>query len=237
MTASLQDAVEAPAQIVFDAGVVILIDQAPPEPRIMFGHRRPDNVFLPDKWVFPGGRFDDGDLSVEACDALHARDHAALMSGIAAAYPASFSTTLALTAVREVFEETGLVIGSLGAMRDPIPDAWQPFAALGFQPAIAGLRFVARAITPPGRTRRYDTRFFLADASVVVADSGRDDGEFTEKGWFTFSECRALDLPYITRLILEDAIQTFENPAGVTNAGVPFYYQDRTTYRRDLITA
>ena len=235
MTANSEDAATSEPQIIFDAGVVILIDRTPPKPRIMFGRRRPDNVFLPDKWVFPGGRFDADDLKVSACDALDTKDHACLMWGVPLGWTPQHATTLALTAVREVFEETGLVIGTQGIIPAPVPEAWRAFSALGFTPQISGLRVLARAITPPGRTRRYDTRFFLADASVITANSGRDDGEFTEKGWFTFDECRALDLPYITRLILEDAVQSFENPHSTQQNGVPFYYQDSTGYRRDLI--
>ncbi len=235
MAANSEDAASVETQIIFDAGVVILIDCTQPLPRILFGRRRPDNVFLPDKWVFPGGRFDADDLAVSACDALEPKDHAALMYAMPAAWTSAHATALALTAVREVFEETGLVIGVPGLMGAPVPEAWCPFAALGYRPAISSFRLVARAITPPGRTRRYDTRFFLADARVITFDCGQDDGEFTEKGWFTFDACRALDLPYITRLILEDAVQAFESPQRTAKNGVPFYYQDGMAYRRDLI--
>ena len=234
MTANTNGAADA-QDVIFDAGVVILIDRTPPKPRIMFGRRRPDNVFLPDKWVFPGGRFDADDLKVSACDALDAKDHACLMWSVPLGWTPQHATTLALTAVREVFEETGLVIGTQGIMPAPVPEAWRPFAALGYLPQISGLRVLARAITPPGRTRRYDTRFFLADASVITTDCGADDGEFTEKGWFAFDECRALDLPYITRLILEDAVQAHANPGLTAQNGVPFYYEDISGYRRDLI--
>ena len=67
---------------------------------------------------------------------------------------------LALAAIRETFEETGLAIGvpDHGAPGKPPPGAWSRFAATGVTPALDAIDFLAGAITPPGRPRRFDAR-------------------------------------------------------------------------------
>lgn len=223
-------------QPIFDAAVVVLVDIAPGlEPKIFLGRRRADNVFLPDKWVFPGGRCEAEDQHVAAAGRLSDVDLVALAWGAHSSSQQKVAASLAVTAVREVFEETGLIIGEAGEISPPPPESWQAFAASGYRPSVAGLKFLARAITPPARPRRYDTRFFIAPASAVVHNAGCHDGEFTEQGWFTLSQCRALDIPNITRLILDDACALIEPDKLTETAGIPFYYQDGSAFRRDLI--
>src|ERR1700727_1719421 len=53
-----------------------------------------------------------------------------------------------------------------GAARREGP--WKPFGDAGLLPDPSGLFLIARAITPPGRVRRFDTRFFTADASAIT---------------------------------------------------------------------
>ena len=223
-------------QPIVDAAVVVIADTAPgPEPRIFLGRRQLNNVFLPGKWVFPGGRAEPDDEIAAPPEALDGGDAAALMWGMTPAWTHARAAAMAMTAVREVFEETGLALGTPGRMAVPLPAGWTAFAATGLIPAIAHLRFFARAITPPGRPRRYDTRFFLSSAAAIGGNAGAHDGEFTEQGWFTLSQCRALDLPNITRLVLDDATDMLAKPLGSDAAAVPFYYQQGSTFRRDLI--
>jgi 8-oxo-dGTP pyrophosphatase MutT (NUDIX family) len=222
-------------QPIFDAAVVIIADLSSGEPRIFLGRRQMGNVFLPGKWVFPGGRVEPDDLSVTAGDTLDDGDIAALVWGMAPPWTLRQASAMALTAVREVFEETGLAIGRPGQMTDTVPPAWATYASTGLKPTIAPLKVVARAITPPGRPRRYDTRFFVAPASAIGAATGVHDGEFTEQDWFTVPECRALDLPNITRLVLDDACDMLAKPLTGGTDPVPYYYQDGAGFRRDLI--
>jgi 8-oxo-dGTP pyrophosphatase MutT (NUDIX family) len=72
-------------------------------------------------------------------------------------------------------------------------------------PDLSRLAFVARAITPPYRTRRFDARFFLADAEAVLAhDEPQAGEELLHTKWFTLEEAMALDLPSITRFVLKE---------------------------------
>ena len=69
------------------------------------------------------------------------------------------------------------------------------------------LSFFFRAITPPGRPRRFDARFFLADASGLTSDPDRfepADAELSHLQWVPLREVRALNLPFITRIVLAE---------------------------------
>jgi 8-oxo-dGTP pyrophosphatase MutT (NUDIX family) len=210
-----------------DAACIVVVDGSASEPRLLMGRRHADQVFLPNKWVFPGGRLEDDD-----------RD-------FADAFPGKFSPDnlaseikpFALAGIRELFEETGLLIGAGGALLDPSP-AWETFAAAGRTPAPEHLFPLARAITPPGRVRRYDTWFFLASAEALSDERGATDGELLDLGWFTLAEAYQLDLPHITQLVLNDvaSIIRSEHPFRDVGTSLPYYYSDGTSFRRDLIS-
>ena len=111
-----------------------------------------------------------------------------------------FARALALAAIRETFEETGLAIGvpDYGAPENPPPGAWTRFAATGVTPALDVIDFLARAITPPGRPRRFDARFLIADATCVarrVEGAIHPEAELVELVWTPLNEALNLDLP------------------------------------------
>jgi len=164
-----------------DAATLILVRGGR---EVMMGQRAKGHVFMPDKWVFPGGRVDPGDARLPAATELTPETEALLrLGGTVRRPPRAF----ALAAVRETLEEAGLRCGG---------DAG---------PELDKLRFVARAITPPYRPRRFDARFFLADAEAVLADDTPNVGEeLLHTRWFSLEEAEALDLPSITRFVLKE---------------------------------
>jgi 8-oxo-dGTP pyrophosphatase MutT (NUDIX family) len=88
---------------------------------------------------------------------------------------------------------------------------------------MGALRFVFRAITPPGRTRRFDARFLLADADILPGDQNdlsAASGELAHLRWLPLPEARALDLPFITEVVLAEVAALF---AGHDQPGVPFF--------------
>ena len=103
------------------------------------------------------------------------------------------------------------------------------------------LTFFARAITPPGRPRRYDSRFFYADVSAITHRSDLNDEEMSGLDWFSFDEVRALDLPAITRVVLEDLIDRLAldrmGREAALAAPIPFYSHRNGTSRRQLLSA
>jgi 8-oxo-dGTP pyrophosphatase MutT (NUDIX family) len=150
-------------------------------------------------------------------------------------HDASWATTIALAAIRELFEETGIALGITAADGDALENLWPEFRARRLRPRLASLSMVARAITPPGRPRRYDTRFFLANRHDTLGEPGKGDGEFADLRWFTIAEAMALDLPTITRIILGDVESRLKPPDDAAGNGIPFYYEQDGRFRRDLI--
>lgn len=221
-----------------DAATLIIVDSTSGEPRVLMGKRRETQVFMPGKYVFPGGRVDKADRNAAAADELRAGETAKLLLDMKGTPSAARARALGLAAIRETFEEAGLVIGRRGAMPEAPAEGWADFTATGHLPSLAALTFFARAVTPPGRPRRYDTRFFCAEASCIAHKVDTLDGELSSLDWFTFEQVRTLDLPSITRVVLEDLADRLTvgwSPAH--DVPVPFYNNRNGTFRRVLLTA
>jgi 8-oxo-dGTP pyrophosphatase MutT (NUDIX family) len=197
-----------------DAATLIILDRSGGETKVLMGKRHHDHKFMPGKYVFPGGRVEPEDRRMSAAGALDADVEAKLNARVSRPSP-SFARAIGLAAIRETFEETGLAIGvaDYGAPEKTPPGAWTRFAATGVYPALDGIDFLARAITPPGRPRRFDARFLIVDASVVA---GRIEGvvhpeaELVDLVWTSLDKARELELPRITHLALEDLAQALK---------------------------
>ncbi|MBL8582446.1 MAG: NUDIX hydrolase, partial [Rhizobiaceae bacterium] len=143
-----------------DAGTLLVLDRSGSKVRVLMGKRHVRHAFMPGKMVFPGGRTDPTDGRIRLTQPLTAVALEKLTLGGSRVTPAR-ARAIALSALREAYEETGLLIGRKSAFRSSRPE-WQGFAERGLEPAPDRLRFIARAVTPPGRVRRFDTRFFAA---------------------------------------------------------------------------
>ena len=222
-----------------DAATLIVVDTSSGEARVLLGRRRPDLVFMPGRYVFPGGRVDPSDRRVKSAEDLQSGNIEKLMTGMKGSPSPQRARALALAAVRETFEEAGLIIGT--PLRCAAPSrapAWQEFFAHGYVPALAQLTFFARAITPPGRPRRFDTRFFCAPAEAIVHKVAIADGELSDLEWHSIAQARSLELPNITRVVLEDLSERIAADAlGSSHLPVPFYHRRNGAFHRDLIGA
>ena len=94
-----------------DAATLVIVDTARNEPRVLMGRRRADQVFLPGKYVFPGGRVDRGDGAVEAAHELKDGEIAKLLMDMKGRASVTRARALALAAVRETYEEAGIRVG------------------------------------------------------------------------------------------------------------------------------
>jgi 8-oxo-dGTP pyrophosphatase MutT (NUDIX family) len=113
---------------------------------------------------------------------------------------------LALAAIRETWEETGLLVGiPCAAPARTHSTLWADFLRHGVLPDLSALDLVARAITPPGSPRRFDTRFFMADAASVHGEAHDQlvgSGELIELSWVPLDEAKRLDLPTVTEMVI-----------------------------------
>src|SRR5271168_2045748 len=156
-----------------DSATLILIDRAETVPKVLLGRRHERHRFLPGKFVFPGGRIEPADRLMAAPAALHKRHLERLMRRVKRPSVAK-AAAFALAAVRETYEETGIMLGVPSAgTTAAAPGGWEAFARAGIVPDLSAVHFVARAITPPKRPLRFDSRFFTAEMSAIAR---RDDG-------------------------------------------------------------
>ncbi|HYC25482.1 MAG TPA: NUDIX hydrolase [Roseiarcus sp.] len=219
-----------------DAATLILLDRSGGAIKVLLGRRHAGHKFMPGKFVFPGGRVERSDRHMSVADPL-----ATIVEEKLNARPrrasAHLGRALALAAVRETYEETGLALGlkqAAGVSAAPA-GAWSRFSAAKVVPALGGVDFLARAITPPGRPRRFDTRFLVADAALIAHREGGvvgPEAELVELVWMPLAEASALDLPSITRIVLGElaaAMTTGMNPTRPR----PFFYQHHGAWRRD----
>lgn len=191
-----------------DAATLILTRGTSGSTEVLMGRRAPGHVFMASKWVFPGGRIERADYTAASATDLPHQDAARL----AREGNARRARALALTAVRETFEETGLMLAEPAPVAS-VAGPWREFRAAGALPDLAALSYVARAITPPGRTRRFDARFFMADAKALLhPEPTAGSGELDEIAWMPLAEARALDLPAITRFVLGEVAERLVQP-------------------------
>ncbi|MFK7943322.1 MAG: DNA mismatch repair protein MutT [Paracoccaceae bacterium] len=217
-----------PKDAIRNAATVVLVRDDGPEPRVLMGQRGKAAAFFPSKFVFPGGAIDPQDHEVEAASPLDQE----VATKLTLRSERNLAGPLALSAIRELWEEAGLALSTTGDAPDDPPSEWAGFYAAGHRPNAACLTFIFRAITPPGRPRRFDARFFLADAGALAGDP--DDfslacDELSHLSWLTLADARKLDLPFITGVVLA------EIEARLAGLGQPrpipfFYTQDGKSF-------
>jgi 8-oxo-dGTP pyrophosphatase MutT (NUDIX family) len=218
-----------------DAATLILIDRATKVPKVLLGRRHAGHKFMPGKFVFPGGRVERPDRQIAITGPLHPDVEAHLMRRVRRPSP-DRARAVAMAAVRETFEETGLLIGRHQPI-PPRPGGGDPFADAGIYPDLGALQFIARAITPPKRPRRFDTRFFAADAEAIAHRAEgivSPDAELVELVWLPITDARKLDMPTITRVVLEELqarIAAGYDPA----LPVPFYRMMHKRFTREVL--
>jgi len=218
-----------------DAATLIILDRNAKVPKLLMGKRHAGHKFMPGKFVFPGGRIERADYVMNIGGALPDLVERRLEAHVTRGGAAK-ARALALAAVRETFEETGLMIGTreFGAPERTPAGVWAQFAAEGVFPSLEGFHFIARAITPPRRPKRFDARFFCVDAQVIVHRVEGKVGpqtELTELVWLPLAEARGLDLPSITRVVL-DELEARLNGGMSHFSPVPFYFERNRKWQR-----
>lgn len=206
------------------AATIILLRHRDTQPAILMGQRGAGASFMPNKYVFPGGAVDASDDGLPFATHLSELCHARLLEDPNPDMDLIAPNALAAAAIRELFEETGQVLAAPGDWKGDPPQGWEDFAEHGL-PNAGALQFVFRALTPPGRPRRFDARFFLADADALVGDPdnfSQASGELSHLRWVPLADARRFDMPFITEVVLA------EIAARVTDldppASVPYFH-------------
>lgn len=164
--------------------------------------------------VFPGGRVDPGDLRLAASHEVAGETLRRLTARTRSGFHARRAVALPLAAIRETWEETGIMIGRRDAAFASALPVWNEFAAENVAPEPARLVPLARAITPTGNVRRFDTRFFAVSADSIahrVPLESRPTDEFDHVDWLTLDELASENLHHITRHVLDQAVKRLED--------------------------
>lgn len=213
-----------PAVQVRDAATLILVrDPGGARPHVLMGQRGASAAFMPNKFVFPGGAVDRCDASVPIAGA----DADPLARQLAEAAPARHGTALLACAIRELWEEAGLVLGQPGTWEVEPPADWESFAATGHVPSADGFAYVFRAKTPVGRPRRFDARFLLVNAAHLASDPddfSRASDELSHLHWVPIPEARRYDLPFVTQVVLAEVAKRLPDLGPPET--IPFFRND-----------
>jgi 8-oxo-dGTP pyrophosphatase MutT (NUDIX family) len=217
-----------------DAATLIILDHSGGKPKVLLGRRHQGHKFMPGKFVFPGGRIERSDHQMSAVKPLHSEIADKLNARLRRPAP-RLARAIALAAIRETFEETGLALGVNERAPLAPAGAWARFATTGVTPSLDGLDFVARAITPPRRPKRFDTRFLVADAKLIRHQAPGvvgPEAELVELVWMPLDQAASLDMPAITRIVLKE-LDAAMKVGLVRNRPRPFFYERNRVWRRD----
>lgn len=198
------------------AASLVIYERRADDLYVLMGRRSKKHRFLPDVYVFPGGRVDSVDLMLKPIAPLPPETAEQLSQ------PANMAEAIANAAVRETHEETGLIIGALHGDE--------------LRPDHSRLNFITRAITPTASPIRFNTRFLTIDAQHITGGDLGGSGELIDLRWIPLSEVNRVPLIDVTEFVLEVIDRTIRRgdgeprPAGDT---VPLftYYKGKPFIR------
>lgn len=198
-----------------DAASIILVDRRQANPLILMGKRAAKHKFMPNIYVFPGGRVDYADRFGPVGRDYHVDTLDLLMQQMRGRTTALRAQMMGLAAIRETYEEVGLKIGvETGEPRRYANQSWAAFSHGGLKADLSKLSYIARAITPPGQNRRFDTRFFIADVGPYLEQqTAQSSDELEDVRWVTFEQTADLPLHFITKRILLAAKNALTTPS------------------------
>jgi 8-oxo-dGTP pyrophosphatase MutT (NUDIX family) len=198
---------DSPAAVPRQAATVMVLRDSADGPQVYFMRRPARSSFAASAYVFPGGAVDAADSSAELLALAPAFDPAAAAPRMRLSALDDVAG-LHVAAVREVFEETGILVGTRadgGALGEGDAQTLATARASllggvefadvlrrhGLRIAPERLVYVAHFITPEGEPKRYDTRFFAVEAPLEQ-EAAHHAAEATHSGWYTAAQ--ALDL-------------------------------------------
>jgi len=205
-----------------DAASLVILDETDGEPRFLMGRRASSHVFLPGVLVFPGGRVEPRDYRLKVREDFPLVLAGKLAARSRARHPAAFARALAGAALREAYEETGFL--TPGCDRS------------GKGADLRRLSFIARAVTPAKRPRRFDTRFFCLVCRDGAPALQAGDGELEDVGWYALSDLAKQDLHVVSRAVIETLMGRLSGGRlDDPHAPVPFLFTRGSSFQRGFV--
>ena len=195
-----------------DAASLVLLRHGSDGPEVLMGRRHSRHAFIPDAFVFPGGKLDAEDRRIRTATNRTAPDAA--------------QQALEAAAIRETFEETGLLLGTGGDIGQAASGTWQVFQQRGLVPDTRPLNLLARAITPAESPIRFHARFFVAE-NAPVEGTLAGSGELLDLDWYPLARALALPVIDVTEFVLQEVIR--RSSAGSLQGPVAFWRYRRGT--------
>lgn len=209
-----------------DAATLIIWRNGSHGVEVLMGRRSRRAAFVPDFYVFPGGRLDPLDYEVRPATALNS----ALVAGMGVRGNKKMAEALAVTAVRETFEETGLLLAESGDVGIASHPDWAYWKARGLAPGLQHLGYFGRAITSPVSPIRFNARFFIVRADLLQGDLG-GSGELTELDFYAADDILENKLIVdVTEFMLKSLIRFAANPADFDPGAPLFAYRGLTPF-------
>lgn len=207
-----------------DSASLIVLRNKGNQLQVLMGRRGRKAVFS-NVYVFPGGKLEASDKLTNPASKLRQNLSERISTDT------EKSTSFAMAAVRETFEETGLFLGAPGDIGETHNESWNQVRALGLAPALAKLEYVGHAITPASKAFRFNARFFYAWASDMSGQLG-GSGELADLAFLDIEKALELPLVDVTQFMLEEIIRRKENDFNIP-ATYPFFgYRKDRQYQR-----
>lgn len=212
-----------------DAATLLILDrQANGEFKVLMGRRHQRHRFMPGMFVFPGGRVDPSDSRIPVTGSYHPEVSRKLAHSMKGPKTDARTRAFAVAAVRETYEEAGVFVGSRTDSNWQGKGDFAAFSNRSLMPDLTPMRLIARAITPPRRPRRFDTRFLAVPADAIadrLAEGTGPSGELEDVHWLTLDAAKNLELPTITLTIIEELQTRLSSDRDLApETPVPFYY-------------
>jgi len=186
-----------------DAASLVIVRGHGTGARVLMGRRRQASSFMPGWYVFPGGRVEPADAAPAPGPVLGAEATARLTARCRRVDPRA----LAVAAIRETYEETGLLVARPADAPNAVPPLtagrfWRACHAARVTPDLGALAYIARAITPVSYPKRFNARFFL---TTRVPENGdlSGDGELVDLRWVPLTDPGDLAIAGVTAFVLD----------------------------------
>jgi len=208
-----------------DAATLILKRESSAGPEVLMGQRAGRHKFMPGAYVFPGGKVDGHDAHVRPASRLSDE----VMRHLTRAATPVRAGAIGKTAIRETYEETGLLLAAPGDLGEPSDATWAEVKAMGLAPDLRYLAYLGRAITPPGSPIRFHARFLVADAEHMRGELG-GSGELLNLHWVAIDQALALPIADVTEFMLIELKHYLQGDAAVRRKRPLFCYRNNQAF-------